>query len=110
MQHSLTSATDFCAPNTSGRRTEVLLDREQLVINYPSFGKFGLHPLSATEFLIEDALVKVYFENSANDGVILIEEWILNRDGYALLRQGRVDQAIEVFKKNVLDYPESANV
>ncbi len=41
---------------------------------------------------------------------IKIPEDLLNRAGYDLLTAGKITDAIELFKKNVANYPESANV
>lgn len=41
---------------------------------------------------------------------IFVPEDILNRAGYQMLGAGKTDEAIELFRKNVRNYPESANV
>ena len=41
---------------------------------------------------------------------IRIPEQTMNRIGYVLLRNGRDQDAVEIFKKNVINYPTSANV
>ena len=41
---------------------------------------------------------------------ILIPEATLNQVGYQLLRTNRIDEAISAFKRNVENYPNSANV
>jgi len=40
----------------------------------------------------------------------LMDEDAVNALGYVLLRQGRVDEAVWVFERNTIDYPESSNV
>ena len=41
---------------------------------------------------------------------ILIPEETLNQVGYQFLRGGKIQEAINIFKKNVKNYPKSANV
>ena len=41
---------------------------------------------------------------------IQVPEALLNRVGYQMLQAGRTAEAIDVFKKNVANYPRSANV
>ena len=41
---------------------------------------------------------------------IKVPEALMNRVGYLLLRAGNIAEAIDVFKKNVVTYPNSANV
>ena len=41
---------------------------------------------------------------------IQVPEGLLNRVGYQLLQAGKTTEAIEVFRKNVANYPRSANV
>jgi tetratricopeptide (TPR) repeat protein len=36
-------------------------------------------------------------------------EWAINRIGYAMLREGRIDDAVAVFALNVCEHPSSAN-
>lgn len=40
---------------------------------------------------------------------IPVPEELMNRAGYELMNAGRMDEAIEVFRKNVRNYPDSAN-
>ena len=37
-------------------------------------------------------------------------EFVLNAVGYDFLRDGKTDEAIRLFRRNVQEYPESANV
>ena len=71
----------------------------------------------ATEFLkkemkqtsMTDALQKL--KRQLNEGSdIYLEEYLMNAFGYELLRSDKVDEAIEVFKFNVEQFPESFNV
>ena len=39
----------------------------------------------------------------------MLEEGIINRIGYQLLRLEKVDDAIEVFMQNTVDFPQSGN-
>lgn len=41
---------------------------------------------------------------------IFVPEQLMNQSGYQLLRAGKVTEAIELFKKNVTNYPNSSNV
>lgn len=50
-----------------------------------------------------------YREKRAQDSAYAINENGLNNMGYALLRGKKIDDAIEVFKQNTVDFPNSAN-
>lgn len=94
----------------SGRSVEVELEGDQLLIRDERAGTFGLAPLSDREFLVEDARVRVYFVPVAgDDSIAFIQERLLNGEGYYLLRLGRVEEAIDVFERNVKYYPASSN-
>jgi tetratricopeptide (TPR) repeat protein len=57
------------------------------------------------------AAIEVY--NRAREietGVLLFDENDMNREGYAYLNDGRVDEAITLFRLNVDSYPDSWNV
>lgn len=41
---------------------------------------------------------------------ILIPEDLLNRAGYQMMNAGKIAEAIEIFRKNVANYPNSSNV
>ena len=50
-----------------------------------------------------------YREARRTDSALVINENGMNNMGYALLRLKKIDDAIEVFKQNTEDYPNSAN-
>ena len=95
----------------SGRSGQVKLTHGGLIATVDGFGTFGLEPLSETEFLMEDVLDHVFFRSSTDDSSPgLISENFINAEGYFLLRQEKIPKAIEIFKLNVVYYPESFNV
>jgi len=73
----------------------------------PAFGQFvsTLRSSGATEALSQYRAAK-----TKRPGDLPIDEETMNRVGYALLRGKRVADAIEVFRQNVADYPDSWNV
>jgi tetratricopeptide (TPR) repeat protein len=50
------------------------------------------------------------FDREAAEDPDLLDEGRVNALGYVLLRRDAVDQAVWVFERNTLDYPESSNV
>jgi CubicO group peptidase (beta-lactamase class C family) len=57
-----------------------------------------------------EVALKDYRERSRNHaGTGLLNETQMNRLGYALLQKGKVKEAIEVFKLNVENFPNSSN-
>ncbi|MGB2987308.1 MAG: serine hydrolase, partial [Phycisphaerae bacterium] len=88
---------------------KIVLDDGDLVFESPS-GKFGLIPLADCRFVVEDTYDELFFEKGADGSIIrIITENNLNHEGYGLLGAGKVDEAIEAFKKVVEYYPDSAN-
>ena len=58
-----------------------------------------------------DAVLDKYEElKSAGDKKQRPPEFVLNAVGYDFLRDGKTDEAIRLFQRNVEEYPESANV
>lgn len=58
-----------------------------------------------------ETAIKDYSERRKNSsGAVVLNENQVNRLGYQLLGRKRVKEAIEVFKLNVEDFPQSANV
>ena len=58
-----------------------------------------------------DAVLEKYDElRSAGDTKQRPPEFVLNAVGYDFLRDGKTDEAIRLFQRNVQEYPESANV
>ena len=58
-----------------------------------------------------DAAIEVYYElKDKNEDKYNFKEAQLNNMGYQLLQGGRVKDAIEIFKLNVVQFPESSNV
>jgi CubicO group peptidase (beta-lactamase class C family) len=57
------------------------------------------------------AAVELYHQlKKDKSGDYLFQEILLNRMGYALMGENRFDDAIEIFKLNVSEYPDSWNV
>lgn len=59
------------------------------------------------------AAIEAHYENLEEKFLMKdmkVPESLINRLGYQLLEAGRKQEAIEVFKKNVADYPKSSNV
>lgn len=57
------------------------------------------------------AAVELYHQlKKEKAGDYLFREVFLNRLGYALMRENRFDDAVEIFKLNVSEYPDSWNV
>lgn len=54
--------------------------------------------------------LETYDSLKAQQGTAVVDERMLNALGYRFLERGRVQQAIALFRANVLEYPESANV
>jgi CubicO group peptidase (beta-lactamase class C family) len=50
-----------------------------------------------------------YLEQRKQKSALKISESQINSMGYALLRMKKVDDAIEIFKQNAVDFPDSAN-
>ena len=50
------------------------------------------------------------FDDEAAEDPDLLDEGQVNNLGYVLLRRDAVDQAVWVFERNTIDYPESSNV
>lgn len=61
-----------------------------------------------TEQGIESA-VKQYYDLKNQTGKYEFSEGVLNQLGYQFLGNGKVKEAIEIFKLNVAEYPKSAN-
>lgn len=89
---------------------ELTLEDGVLILYVPGTGQFGIHPLSEREFLIEDMRERLFIEIAEDGTRELIAEPLLNEQGYVYLRQGDVERAIEIFKRNVEYFPESWNV
>jgi len=53
--------------------------------------------------------LKEYLIQREKDNTQGLDEGIINRIGYYLLRLKKVDDAIEVFNQNTIDFPESSN-
>ncbi|HRH41503.1 MAG TPA: serine hydrolase [Pyrinomonadaceae bacterium] len=53
--------------------------------------------------------LKNYLEQRRQNSKLTITESQINNMGYALLRMKKVDDAIELFKQNTIDFPNSAN-
>lgn len=53
--------------------------------------------------------LKSYLEQRTQQPATAIPGYRINSIGYALLRMKKIDEAIEVFKQNTLDFPDSAN-
>jgi CubicO group peptidase (beta-lactamase class C family) len=51
-----------------------------------------------------------YREQRRKDSALMIDESKMNEIGYTLLRMKRLDDAIEVFRQNTIDFPGSWNV
>ena len=58
---------------------------------------------------IQKAVQEFEAQRKSNPTAALFQENTLNTLGYRLLQQGRVKDAVEVFKLNVASYPNSAN-
>ncbi|UCC73155.1 MAG: class A beta-lactamase-related serine hydrolase [Gemmatimonadota bacterium] len=56
-----------------------------------------------------EAGIAAYHELKASHPPDAFNEYVLNTLGYRLLRSDRVDQAIEIFKLNVEEYPDASN-
>ncbi|HEX8843427.1 MAG TPA: serine hydrolase [Pyrinomonadaceae bacterium] len=54
--------------------------------------------------------IKEYRERKTRPGSAVLNELQMNRLGYALLQKRKVQEAIEIFKLNVEDFPQSSNV
>jgi uncharacterized protein len=71
----------------------------------------GWNPTQETRAAGVAALEEHFKKLSAKYGyTILVPEFMINEAGYQLLRDGKNDAAIAVFKTNVERYPNSANV
>jgi CubicO group peptidase (beta-lactamase class C family) len=84
----------------------------------PAIAWIGYEPYnSAARLLLKDILargvaaINEYLERrKSNPGAGVLNEDQMNRLGYQLLGRKRVTEAIEVFKLNVADFPQSSNV
>ena len=59
---------------------------------------------------IENAMSEYHILKSDKDSKLIFSEKSMNLLGYKFLNEGETDIAIEIFKMNVADYPESFNV
>ncbi|HJT16207.1 MAG TPA: alpha/beta fold hydrolase [Thermoanaerobaculia bacterium] len=55
------------------------------------------------------AAIAAFREIRAHDPANAITPVALNRAGYSLLREGRVDEAVKIFAENVAEFPSDAN-
>ncbi len=101
-------AGEFRLPSGATNRVELVDGR--LVAHLAHSGHFALIPMGERRFLLEDALTPVSFElDQDGKARALYTEEDVNDEGYALLRAGRLDEALEMFRKNVEHFPESPN-
>jgi CubicO group peptidase (beta-lactamase class C family) len=93
---------DYAIPRWRMDGRIYLQDRE-LFLKFP-MGEFMLIPQGPNLFMLEDMHELYYLENGR-----LLSDGDLVMEGYALLEKGKMDEAIEAFKKAVRCFPLSAN-
>jgi 3-oxoadipate enol-lactonase len=114
--HAHAGVIEFGIPNA---RREIIYNSGHLIpLEQPdAFNEASLKFLGNVEFfnilntLGVDAAAKYYNDKRRSEpGIILFDENEMNSLGYRFLQNGKTIDAIEVFKLNVIAYPESWNV
>lgn len=76
-------------------------------LNYETYDSPGRTLLKTIVREGSQQALKNYRKDRKEDGKNAMKEWEMNRLGYLVLRLKKVDDAIEVFKQNVIDFPQS---
>jgi CubicO group peptidase (beta-lactamase class C family) len=93
---------------STGDTLTVAMERGQLILESSGFGTFALHPVSESEFLMEDAEFLLLFETNPNGSVEMISEQTLVEEGFGFLRLENAAGAIETFKRMVDYFPRAS--
>lgn len=92
----------------------ILQDEQQALLrwlNYESYNSASaLFAKAAMKQSFEAALAQHHERSKAQPHEARLEEGVVNRLGYQLLRAQRYDEALAAFQMNVESYPHSANV
>ena len=78
-------------------------------LNYDRYNPFAKTFMQAVIDKGAIVALKEYLVQREKDNAQRLNEATVNRTGYQLLELKKVDDAIEVFKQNTIDYPESGN-
>ena len=114
--HAHAGVIEFGIPNA---RREIIYNSGHLIpLEQPEvFNEVSLKFLSGIEFFNilnskgVNAAAKYYHDKCESEpGIILFEENEMNSLGYNFMQNGKIKDAIEVFKLNTIAYPESWNV
>ena len=81
----------------------------QLRVTDPRFGSFNLIAENDTGFVYEDAFHTAFF-TEIGDSIFFGTERIINTEGYFLMNENRLNEAITLFKLNTIFFPNSYNV
>ena len=79
-------------------------------LNYPRYDSPGRNFLKSAMANGSKAALKNYLEERTKNAANTISEAEMNTIGYQLLQSKKVDDAIEIFLQNTIDFPNSANV
>lgn len=92
---------------------DIAIGGKHPALSYLNYSSYKNNP--ARDFLktvINVGAVKAlqdYHQKVSQDGKFRFNENRMNTFGYTLLRMKKIDDAIEIFKQNTYDYPDSAN-
>jgi CubicO group peptidase (beta-lactamase class C family) len=95
---------------------ELAFDDDHWPLRWLDYGRYNdparLARLGVTRSFIDDGTEAgmAAFERVKTEYPDLLDEGEVNGLGYVLLRRDAIDQAVWVFERNTLDYPESSNV
>ncbi len=92
-----------------GHVVTIAIDGDQPMMDSNPFGYFALTPLGDGSYWIEDFEARAWFDFDDRGRRSLVVERFVNDAGYALMKRGEFDQAVEVLKANTRHYPGSAN-
>ncbi|UCF05837.1 MAG: serine hydrolase [bacterium] len=82
-------------------------DGDELILKTP-YGNFGIMKTRDGTLIIEDKYQEVIIERTADNTLKrIVTEWSINEEGKYHLDDGRLDEAISVFKKATDCYPNS---
>ncbi len=95
---------------------DLAFDDDHWSLRWLDYGRYDdparLARLGVTRTFIDDGAEAGMeaFEQVKTEYPNLLDEGAVNGLGYVLLRRDAIDQAIQIFERNTIDYPESSNV
>jgi tetratricopeptide (TPR) repeat protein len=106
---SITKADkDFlCAEPLTKTENSIYEEKNEIVLKTP-YGHFGILKTKDGKWIIEDKYQEIIIERTADNTLKrIITEWSLTDEGRRYLDDGKLDEAIKIFKQSTDYYPHS---